>query len=116
MARRKGLDVACTVRNEAMSEQFWLKERDLCADLVRQMHDSCCRRLPSHEAVYEHCADSLDPEVLAFPNVFITLTFAEWTFPCLAWMRPHLASQPVGSAVQTLHLRARCRRPEAASR
>ena len=37
LARRRGLDVACTVRNEAMSEQYWLRERDIRADLVRQM-------------------------------------------------------------------------------
>ena len=24
-------NVACTVRNEAMSEQYWRKEQDLCA-------------------------------------------------------------------------------------
>ena len=52
VARRKKLDVACTVRNESMSEQYWLRERDLCADLVRQMHDRSCRLLPSHRAVY----------------------------------------------------------------
>ena len=27
LARRRSLDVACTVRNEAMSEQYWRKER-----------------------------------------------------------------------------------------
>ena len=106
VARRKGLDVACTVRNESMSEQYWLRERDLCADLVRQMHDRSCRLLPSHRVVFEHCADSLDTELLAFPNVFVTLTFAEWTFPSPAWMRPHLSSQPEGSGVQTLHVGA----------
>jgi hypothetical protein len=104
VARRKKLDVACTVRNEAMSEQYWLKERDVCADLVRLMHDRGCRPLAGHVPVYDYCRHSLDAELLAFPNVFITLTFAEWKFPSPEWMRPHLASQPEGSALQTLHI------------
>ena len=105
VARRKGIDVACTVRNEAMSEQYWLRERDVCADLVRQMHDRSCRPLDErHRDVYLHCLKSPDSELVAFPNVFVTLTFAEWKFPCPAWMRPHLASQPEGSGLQTLHI------------
>ena len=105
VARRKGIDVACTVRNEAMSEQYWLRERDVCADLVRQMHDRSARPVDErHRDVYNHCLRSPDPELLAFPNVFVTLTFAEWKFPCPAWMRPHLASQPEGSGLQTLHI------------
>ena len=60
VARRKKLDVACTVRNESMSEQYWLRERDLCADLVRQMHDRSCRLVPSHRVVYDYCAGSVD--------------------------------------------------------
>ena len=104
VAKRKQIDVACTVRNESMSEQYWLRERDLCADLVRQMHDRSCRLLPGHPVVYEHCKNSVDQELLAFPNVFVTLTFAEWSFPAPAWMRSHLSSMPEGSGVHTLHI------------
>ena len=31
IARRRELALTCTVRNEAMSEQYWRKEQDLCA-------------------------------------------------------------------------------------
>ena len=104
LARRRHLEVACTVRNEAMSEQYWRKEQDLCADLVRVMLHRSQRRVAGHEEVFEHCHAGLDFDSLAFPNVFVTLSFAEWTFPCPAWMQPHLASQPEGSGVQTLHV------------
>ena len=68
------------------------------------MDDRSSRRVAGHEDVYEHCHRGLDFEPLAFPNVFVTLTFAEWMFPSPFWMRTHLASQPEGSALQTLHI------------
>jgi len=104
IARRKSIDVACTARKDVLSEQYWCRERDLCADFVRVMDERCRRRLPMYEDVFEYCHRSAVPSSLAFPNVFVTLTFAEWKFPSPAWMRPHLASQPEGSGLQTLHI------------
>ena len=104
IAKIKKIDVACTVRNEAMSEQYWRKEQDLCADMVRVMLERSHRRVAGYEAVYEHCVAGLEKESLAFPNCFITLSFAEWKFPCASWMRPHLSSLPEGSGLQTLHI------------
>ena len=62
------------------------------------------RRVAGHKDVYEHCHGGLEKQSLAFPNCFITLSFAEWKFPCASWMRPHLSSLPEGSGVQTLHI------------
>lgn len=104
LARRRGLDVACTIRNEAMSEQYWRKEGDLCADLVRIMHHRSSRSVVKYDDVHKYCHTLVDFEPLAFPNVFMTLTFAEWKFPSPFWMRPHFASQPEGSALQILHI------------
>ena len=92
IAKRKKIDVACTVRNEAMSEQYWRKEQDLCADIVRVMLERSRRRVAGHKDVHEHCHAGLEKQSLAFPNCFITLSFAEWKFPCASWMRPHLSS------------------------
>ena len=104
VAKRKGLDPACTARKDVLSEQCWVRERDLCADLVRLMDQRGRSQLVGHEDVYKYCSESDVPRSLAFPNVFVTVTFAEWRFPSPAWMRPHLASQPEGSALQTLHI------------
>ena len=104
LARRRGLDVVCTIRNEAMSEQYWRKERDLCADLVRIMHHRSSRSVAKYEDYHKFCHTLVAFEPLTFPNVFMTLTFAEWKFPSPFWMRSHLASQPEGSALQTLHI------------
>ena len=37
--------------------------------------------------LYDHCNNPLKKEKLAFPNFFITIAPAEWTFPLPAWLR-----------------------------
>ena len=90
VARRRGIDVACTARQDVLSEQYWVRERDLCADLVRLMDLRCRRELDRHKDVFAYCNGSLVSRSLAFPNVFVTITFAEWRFPspCLLYTSP----------------------------
>ena len=67
-----------------LSEQYWVRERDLSADMVRLMDQRGRCQLDGHGDVCAYCHETPVPQSLTFPNVFITVTFAEWRFPSLA--------------------------------
>ena len=84
------------------SEAYWRHEQNISCDMVRQMarwsevnpehdpkeeegHDPD----PLRQKVWDFCHDTLKNTTnsMAFPNFFITVAPAEWTFPFPAWLQ-----------------------------
>jgi len=80
-AENKGLSPDILADNKQNSESFWRHEQDILSDVVRQMEKKCTDK-DNYPVLWDYCNSPLlhTPRSLAFPNVFITIAPAEWTF------------------------------------
>ena len=87
-AQQMHLTADALTRDSQTSTGYWDIIRDSLADLVRVMMYRCHDR-ENHPALYEHVR-GLRGEVwlCAFPNLFITISPAEWTFPRPYFLAP----------------------------
>ena len=86
------------------SSGYWEIVRDSLSDLVRiQMHR--CYDEKNHKDLYDHVRGLRGQVGLcAFPNLFITIAPAEWTFPHPYFLRPYLDCVFAGSYLMALHM------------
>ena len=80
-AQKLGVTADVMARDSQASAGYWEIIRDALADLVRIMLLRCYDAV-KYPDLYQHCRN-LRGEVwlCAFPNLFITIAPAEWTFP-----------------------------------
>ena len=89
-AQRLGVTADVVTRDSQASSGYWDIVRDSLADLVRiQMHR--CFDEENHKLLYDHVRGLRGQVGLrVFPNVFIIIALAEWTFPRPYFLRPYL--------------------------
>ena len=97
----------CTLQlppSRQASSGYWEIVRDSLSDLVRiQMHR--CYDEKNHKDLYDHVRGLRGQVGLcAFPNLFITIARAEWTFPHPYFLRPYLDCVFAGSYLMALHM------------
>ena len=82
VAENRGLTADITGASTVISDSYWRSEQDYTADLVRQMAYRC-RTAVKGDILwkYQHRNVSDIDTSLEFPNLFITIAPAEWTFP-----------------------------------
>ena len=99
-----GITADVLTRDSQASSGYWEIVRDSLADLVRiQMHR--CYDEENHKALYDHVRGLRGQVGLcAFPNVFITIAPAEWTFPRPYFLRPYLNCVFAGAYLMALHM------------
>ena len=78
--------------------------RDSLADLVRIMLTRCCDK-ERYPKLYDHVR-GLKGEVwmCCFPNLFITIAPAEWTFPRPYFLQAYLHCVFAGAYILALHM------------
>jgi len=91
-------------RDSQSSAGYWEIVRDALADLVRIMIERCYDE-QNYPMLYKHVR-GLRGEVwlCAFPNLFITIAPAEWTFPRPYFLQPYLKCVFAGAYVLALHM------------
>mgnify|MGYP003331365156 CR=1 FL=1 len=103
-AQRMGVTGDVMVRNSQASTGYWDIVQDSLADVVRIMMARCHDQV-NYRDLYEHVRGLRGQVWLcAFPNLFITLTPAEWRFPRPYWMEPYLNCVFAGAYLMALHL------------
>ena len=103
-AQRMQVTADIMVRDSQSSSGYWEIVRDALADLVRIMLERCYDEA-NHPMLYKHVR-TLRGEVwlCAFPNLFITIAPAEWTFPRPYFLQPYLKCVFAGAYVLALHM------------
>ena len=83
VADRQGVTVDITADSSIQSESYWRHEQDITADIVRQMSLLCRRSVPGDEIhAYQNSLMFQGHDTpLEFPNLFITISPAEWKHP-----------------------------------
>ena len=103
-AQRLGVTADVLTRDSQASSGYWEIVRDSLSDLVGiQLHR--CFVEKNHKPLYDHVRGLRGQVGLcAFPNVFITIAPAEWTFPRPYFLRPYHACVFAGSYLMALHM------------
>ena len=102
--QRMGVTADVMTRDSQGSSGYWEIVRDALADLVRIMLARCFDKV-NHKMLYEHvCGLRGDLWLCAFPNVFITIAPAEWTFPRPYFMEPYVQCVFAGACIMGLHM------------
>ena len=103
-AQQSAVTADVMMRDSQASAGYWEIVRDSLADLVRIM----CGRCFDEAAYPELCnhVRGLRGQVwlCAFPNLFITVAPAEWTFPRPYWLLSYLLCVYAGSYIMSLHM------------
>ena len=99
-----GLTADVLMRDSQSSSGYWDVVQDSLADLVRIMllrfYDQ-----KNHPQLYEHVRNLRGQVWLcAFPNLFITITAAEWKFPRPYFMQPYANCVFAGAYIMALHM------------
>ena len=103
-AQRMGVTADVMTRDSQGSSGYWEIVRDALADLVRIMLSRCFDEV-NHKALYDHVRGLRgDLWLCAFPNVFITIAPAEWTFPRPYFMEPYVQCVFAGAYIMALHM------------
>ena len=103
-AQRMGVTADVLTRDSQASSGYWDIVRDSLADLVRIQMQRCFDE-ENHKTLYDHIRGLRGQVGLcAFPNVFITIAQAEWTFPRPYFLRPYLDCVFAGSYLMALHM------------
>ena len=83
---------------------YWEIVRDALANLVSIMMDRCYDEI-NHKQLYDHVRGLRGQVWLcAFPNLFITIAPAEWTFPRPYFMEPYLDCVFASAYIMALHM------------
>ena len=103
-AQHLGVTADVLTRDSQASAGYWDIVQDSLADLVRIMLHRCYDE-EHHPTLYKHCRN-LRGEVwlCAFPNLFLTIAPAEWTFPRPYFLEPYLRCVFAGAYVMALHM------------
>ena len=103
-AQKIGVTGDVMTRDNQGSTGYWEITQDALADLVRVMLIRCFDE-EKHPQLYRHCRN-LRGEfwVCAFPNVFITITAAEWKFPLPQFMAGYMYCCFAGAYLTALHM------------
>ena len=88
-AQKLGVTADVMARDSQASAGYWGIVRDALADLVRIMLVRCYDEV-NHKELYNHVRGLRGQVWLcAFPNLFITIAPAEWTFPRPYFLDPY---------------------------
>ena len=88
-AQKMNVTADVMARDSQASTGYWEIVRDALADLVRIMMFRCYDE-ENHKELYDHVRGLRGQVWLcAFPNVFITIAPAEWTFPRPYFLQPY---------------------------
>ena len=88
-AQKLGVTADVMARDSQASAGYWEIVRDALADLVRIMLIRCYDEV-NHKQLYDHVRGLRGQVWLcAFPNLFITIAPAEWTFPRPYFLEPY---------------------------
>ena len=89
-AQKLGVTADVMARDSQASAGYWEIVRDALADLVRIMLHRCYDAV-NYKQLYNHVRNLRGEEVwlCAFPNLFITIAPAEWTFPRPYFLEPY---------------------------
>jgi hypothetical protein len=103
-AKHLGVTGDVMTRDSQASAGYWDIVQDPLADLVRIMLARCYDE-ENDPALYNHCRD-LRGEVwlCAFPNLFLTIAPAEWTFPRPSFLEPYIRCVFAGAYIMALHM------------
>jgi hypothetical protein len=103
-AKHMGLTADVLMRDSQSSSGYWDVVQDALADLVRIMLGRCYDQT-NFPQLYEHVRDLRGQVWLcAFPNLFITITAAEWKFPRPYFMQPYANCVFAGAYIMALHM------------
>ena len=103
-ARQFGITADVMTRTSHASAGYWEIVQDALADLVRIMLWRCHDQ-NGHPELYEGCRCFNERAwMVAFPNVFVTITAAEWKFPRPYWLQPYLKCVFAGAYALSLHM------------
>ena len=99
-----GLTADVLMRDSQSSSGYWEVVQDALSDLVRIMLVRCYDQ-QNYPHLYEHVRDLRGQVWLcAFPNLFITITAAEWKFPRPYFMQPYANCVFAGAYIMALHM------------
>ena len=88
-AQKLGAPADVMTRGSQASAGYWEIVRDALSDLVRIMLIRCYDEA-NHKQLYDHVRDLRGQVWLcAFPNLFITIAPAEWSFPRPYLLKPY---------------------------
>ena len=83
---------------------YWESVRDVFADLVRIMLLRCYEEV-NHKQLYHHVRGLREQVWLfAFPNLFITIALAEWTFPRPYFLEHYKNYMSACAYIMALHM------------
>ena len=103
-SQRMGVTADVMVRDSQQSSGYWDIVQDALADLVRIMVVRCLDE-ENHKELYDHVRGLRGQVWLcAFPNLFITIAPAEWTFPRPYFLEPYVGCVFAGSYLMALHM------------
>ena len=103
-AKRLGVTADVMTRDSQLSTGYWDIVQDSLADLVRIQLRRCYDQ-HNHPQLFEHCRTLRDEVWLcAFPNLFITIAPAEWTFPRPYFMDAYMRCIFACAYLMSLHM------------
>jgi hypothetical protein len=103
-AQRMGVTADVMTRDSQSSTGYWEIVRDALADLVRIMLLRCYDEA-NHKQLFDHVRGLRGQVWLcAFPNLFITIAPAEWTFPRPYFLEPYSHCVFAGAYLMALHM------------
>ena len=103
-AKRMGVTGDVITRDSQVSSGYWEIVRDSLADLVRIMLARCYDQ-KNFPVLHNHTRNLRGQVWLcAFPNLFITITVAEWKFPLPYFLEPYRNCIFAGTYLLTLHM------------
>ena len=103
-AQRMNVTADVMTRDSQASTGYWEIVRDALADLVRIMLLRCYDEA-NYKQLYDHVHGLRGLVWLcAFPNLFITIAPAEWTFPRPYFLEPYVDCVFAGSYLMALHM------------
>ena len=103
-AKSMNLTADVLMRDSQASSGYWDTVQDSLGDLVRIMLSRCYDK-ENHPQLYSHVRNLRGQVWLcAFPNVFITVTAAEWKFPRPYFMQAYHDCVFAGAYIMALHM------------
>ncbi len=103
LAKQRGLTADVLARDSQTSTGYWENVQHAVADVVR-VQLARCHDEENYTELYNNTKNLRGEGWLcAFPNVFITLTVAEWKFPRPYFLRPYVDCVYASAYVMALH-------------